>query len=232
VTNPLLLIITSIFAVGVAIVIRRLFQKTVPIRLIRNASLGTMISPIRHTLAHLHKSIINVAPEQTAAFDAAHRDFTLELVDDYYWICDVRPTAKYIRISRRVAELLWCAGYAYFTLYLKVFQGVDLTQNHEINLNDCPNDVKKPMHLLLWAWDNFLSDTDNTWPRDLPQPFAAPAKLSTENVADEISLTAVAFLLHHELAHIRLNHDPSAPSPAEERCAAPPLMSLEKSIMG
>ena len=50
--------------------------------------------------------------------------------------------------------------------------------------------------------DNYLS----IWPAGLPCPQKTPQRFSDENVADELCLVTCAFLLHHELAHIRLGH--------------------------
>ena len=50
------------------------------------------------------------------------------------------------------------------------------------------------------------SDYNQNWPSGLPTPQKTPAKESDENVADELCLVTCAFLLHHELAHIRLGH--------------------------
>ena len=55
--------------------------------------------------------------------------------------------------------------------------------------------------------DNYLVD----WPSNLPVPQRKPPKDSDENVADELCLVTCAFLLHHELAHIRLAHNADAP---------------------
>lgn len=63
------------------------------------------------------------------------------------------------------------------------------------------------MKLLKWAYDSWIKkDSQTPWPDNLPKPVIQPQKGTMESVADELSLCATAAYLHHELAHIRLNH--------------------------
>jgi len=62
------------------------------------------------------------------------------------------------------------------------------------------------MALLRWGFDRFVENTSVLWPHELLRPIESPPQGSPENAADELTLCAVAFLLHHELAHHRLGH--------------------------
>ena len=66
------------------------------------------------------------------------------------------------------------------------------------------------MHLLRWAFDSAVSGNGKPWPAHLPRPTKSPPLESHEQVATEVMLCALAFLLHHELAHRRLSHAPVA----------------------
>ena len=46
------------------------------------------------------------------------------------------------------------------------------------------------------------------WPSGLPRPIQDPPYSSNEDVADKLFLSAVGYILHHELAHLRLRHSP------------------------
>lgn len=47
------------------------------------------------------------------------------------------------------------------------------------------------------------------WPESLPRPIESPFKASNEDVADKLFVSAVGFILHHELAHIQFGHTKS-----------------------
>ena len=179
-------------------------------RHMKNDCLRTMVSPIRFVMFHIHEAIVNIAPERRAQFDNEFTAFTLEYFDTGDFICDVDVSAKHIRLSRQVVELMWSISFGYITLYTKVIQVhkpitrhvFDLTQNAE---------VPQAMKLLKWAFENWLNPTNQIpWPADLPRPVTQPTFGSMENVADELALCATAAYLHHELAHIRLTHVGSA----------------------
>ena len=73
--------------------------------------------------------------------------------------------------------------------------------------------VKPGMDLLAWAVDveRRLQQPDSSdlpWPANLPRPVPGAAKECLENAADELFLCTIASILHHELGHIHLKHDP------------------------
>lgn len=177
-------------------------------RHINNESLKNMDSPIRFVMHHIHEAIVNIAPERKKEFEKEHHTFDMEYIDTYEWICNSTPKKKKIRLSRRVVEMLWAASYAYMTFYTKVVQVVKPTKKQYIDLTQ-HKEVADAMRLLKWAYENFINKEDNPWPDGLPHPNENPPKGSMENVADELSLCAVSYLIHHELAHIRLQHDES-----------------------
>ena len=178
-------------------------------RHIMNDCLRTMQSPIRFVMYYIPRALVNIAPERQAEFEKEFADFSLEYLDSDEFICDVDVPSKHIRLSRQVAELLWAASFGYMTFYTKVVQAnkpttkqlFDLTKNHE---------VAQAMKLLKWAYENWLNPSKPIpWPDGLPKPVGHPQKGTMENVADELSLCALAAYLHHELAHIKLNHKSS-----------------------
>ncbi len=60
------------------------------------------------------------------------------------------------------------------------------------------------------ALNSWLKEVDADWPSQLPKPVLDPIPASDEQFANELSLYAVAFILHHELSHIRLGHEGSS----------------------
>lgn len=176
-------------------------------RIVRNAALNGMESPIRHVMQHVHEAVVNIAPELRERFASDYDEFVLEYLDDYKWICDVDVARKHIRVSRKVMEVLWAAAFAYFRLYLAIQErtGDRVSVSAEFEFaTDAP--LRDSVDILHWAMSTWLNESDEVWPPHLPNPIQNPQHASDEHVADELSLCAIAFILHHELAHIRLQH--------------------------
>lgn len=170
-----------------------------------------MQSPICFVFRHLHEALVNIAPERASQFDKEFAEFTLEYVDDQKWICNVDTEKKFIRISRMVMEVLWCISYAHVIFYVKIVQGRKVLTPQEIDLHNDP-ELSKALLLMSWALRAWLKPSASSdWPEDLPRPLDNPPNESWEHIANDCCLAAAAFIVHHELAHIRLMH-PRGPS--------------------
>ena len=179
-------------------------------------AVANMTSPVKHLMPHIHEALVNVAPERRADFDATYDAFVLEIVDDHRWICSVDVENKHIRVSRKVVEVLWAAAFAYFRLYERVQEvtGGRVSVSAELEFNTDPA-LNQATQLLRWAVDTWINESDEPWPDALPRPIPNPPHASTEHVADELCLCAIAVILHHELAHIRLRHGGTSELDAE-----------------
>jgi hypothetical protein len=174
-------------------------------REIRGRCLDTMQHPIRYVMSHIHKALVNIAPENKERFDTEYPDFILEYIDTANWILKVDTATKHIKISRRVAEIFWAVSYGYITFYTKAIQGKKIIKKTEINLHE-DEEISKAISLIKWIYESWLNKEDNPWPEDLPKPIENSQKGIMENVADELCLCSIAYLIHHELAHIKLLH--------------------------
>jgi len=183
-------------------------------RVVDNTALATMTSPARHVMNNVHRALVNIAPEKEADFDREFDDFTLDYLDDDLWVCNVNVPEKHIRLSRKPVEVLWASGLMYFRLYQSAQQSPSGTMV-EFALHP---DLGPAAKLIYWAFDSWLSRSGEPWPSDLPTPAPNPPHGSDLYVADELCLCALALLMHHELAHIRLRH--SSPSIPEIECDA------------
>jgi hypothetical protein len=74
-----------------------------------------------------------------------------------------------------------------------------------LNLYD-DNEVKQGVLLLNWAYENWLGDKDIAWPPHLPCPAEQPVENEFLKLAHDLCLCSMAFLIHHELAHIKARH--------------------------
>jgi hypothetical protein len=153
-------------------------------------------------------SVFTIAPERQAEFDISLDDFDLIFVSERRWKFCAYPerTPPEIWVSRGAVELMWCASLAHFLFYTRLIQGNRFDQPTEIDPQADPG-VRNSMQLLRWAIHCQLNhDEFDNWPPDLPRPLQVPPRESDENVADELCLVSCAYFLHHELAHIRLDH--------------------------
>jgi len=176
-------------------------------RMIENMCLVNMRSPARHVFQYLHLAIVNLALERNNEFDHELGSFTLIYDDTHLWKLNVNVDSREIRISRKVVEVLWASVYAYFVVYNDVIRYQDPTKQGLVDLTT--NDrTSKSCKLLRWAFESRINESKDEWPDDLPMPTAIPEPESEEHVANEFALGAIAFMLHHELSHIRLGHQP------------------------
>jgi hypothetical protein len=71
---------------------------------------------------------------------------------------------------------------------------------------------------MTWALNNLFSpEARKPWPNDLPHPSEKLLPQSWEHIANEFCLCAAAYIIHHELAHIRLKHKAGFHSVDQER---------------
>lgn len=173
-------------------------------RKIKGKCLETMVSPIRYVMAHIHEALVNIAPENKERFESEYPEFILEYKDTDVWILGVN-NSKHILLSRRVVEIFWGAAYGYATFYTKIVQGKKYNRKTVTNLHN-NSEVKEAMLLLKWVYESWLNKECASWPDNLPKPEESPQQGSMENVATELCLCSIAYLVHHELAHIRLKH--------------------------
>lgn len=176
-------------------------------RRIDRTCLATMRSPIRHLMNNnLTNSVFTIAPEREAEFDTALGDFDLIYINQRPWNFCADPATREIFVSRGAVELIWCASLAHFLFYTRAVQGKKFDRSGEFDLRADAR-IRNSLDLLRWSLECHLKNNDSDdWPANLPQPVESPAKESDENVADELCLVSCAYLLHHELAHIRLGH--------------------------
>ena len=60
--------------------------------------------------------------------------------------------------------------------------------------------------LLLWSKRNLTSNLFEEWPKGYPKPNQNRPEGSLLHQADEAFLCAIAWIIHHEIGHITLNH--------------------------
>jgi hypothetical protein len=148
------------------------------------------------------------APERAPALDELIASVQLSFPDAGSFVCEYRPITRIVVVSRKVLEIVWASSYAYFVVYKRVFEELPQNEHTVVDLHADP--VLSPAaDLLFWVHNDWHLKQDNPWPAGLPQPAATTVNGSNERYATGIFDIAMAFILHHELAHHRLRHSDS-----------------------
>lgn len=178
-------------------------------RIIQGKWLEKSANPIVDILKDLHEAIGNIAPHRKDEFDQTYPIFNIEYVDDDKWILEALPIYNHVRISRGVAELVWCVSYSYISLYTEIAEGKQFfKEKNKVSLHET-EEISKSTKLLQWAYEKWFNNSVTPWPNDLPKPISNPKNNTLENSAKELSFCILSFFLHHELAHIKLHKNKS-----------------------
>jgi hypothetical protein len=160
-------------------------------------------SPLGDLLPLVPNSMLNVAPEQQERLIRELQGATILIAREPRFIAQYVPAHKQIQLSFRAVELLWCIAYAYVVLFVDVYATRQPDDRSQVDLTVDPV-VKEAMGLLQWALQDWVTGNGSGVPA---LPARSPRTLEGHvSVADELCLIAVAFVLHHELAHHRLGH--------------------------
>ena len=174
------------------------------------------VSPIKHVAKAAPILPAAIAPERIGELQVVVRDLKLTLEDSDTWEFHVSRKDREVVVSRRVFELLWCAAFAYCSIYMRLFQHQKPEELTLIDLHEDP-DLSRAVSLLSWAFEATINGLSSPWPDGLPQPQQHPVHASLEHLADELSLSAVAFITLHELGHDYLGHEGGDSSVEQER---------------
>jgi hypothetical protein len=172
-------------------------------------------SPIQHLLPAASMSPATIAPERIPQLREKFLNMDLTISDDNRFQCEAFPTLNTVRLSRRVVELAWAFSYSYWEIYQAVFDGRQLT-GEPIDWHNF-GELVPALRLLRWSQQGLIGEHEEDWPAVLPKPDPNRPYNSSEHVADEMALCAVAMYLHHEFAHIYLKLEISKDPMQEER---------------
>ena len=152
-----------------------------------------------------------IAPERFDELLASVLGVTIHLKDDDACRAYASSDSRTITFCRGLAECLWCASYAYYAFRVELEAQI---RSHggkparlEITSNDSP-EIAAAMRALRasmvaacngqpLSWDGLPRPVD---PKPVPKDGSLVAK------AGEMVLGAFGFIMHHELAHVRLGH--------------------------
>jgi hypothetical protein len=165
-------------------------------------------SPIVSLENAIAAAAFRIAPEREAELGELRDNFELSFTFDdgpgfQFW---VGTTSREITTTIASLEFLWASSHAHIVLYdeYRKAQRAGCEQFNTGGNSRCKN----ALDLLSWAVRNLNSYGTDEWPQDLPRPVQFPEHGSDVRVTNELFLCGVAWIVHHEIAHIRLGHTP------------------------
>ncbi len=132
------------------------------------------------------------------------KNLTITLVDESGFSIRVRLPENEVVINVASLEFLWASTHAHLILYSEY----SLAQRSGSSTFDTGGNERSrnAMELLAWAGRNILDKGTDRWPAHLPRPLPFPTEKSDGYVTNELFLCALAWIIHHEIAHVRQNH--------------------------
>ena len=165
-----------------------------------------LVSPLIPFIENILDSLQNVAPEKQADLIrllSQHRPkVKLNYSRGFFFAAD--PGTKRIEMSLQGLEFLWAAAYMFYVVYNACARSSKKGEGYLTFDQD--KGCQVALLLYKWASDNLNAPAATPWPKTLPCPSKGMAVESNEYVVTELFLCAAAWILHHELAHIRLGH--------------------------
>lgn len=169
-----------------------------------------MRSPICLLEAQIAGSPFNVAPEK-AILCAQRRDdhkIVFVMVDEPKFGIRVRLDAdsQTPEIVLPIASLEYLWAFSHYCWVLT--QEYAAAQRAGANQFDCVGNqrLRESTLILQWAKANLVSTGTDPWPESGPRPKQDSHSCDDSRVATELFLCAIAWILHHEIAHIVLQH--------------------------
>lgn len=134
------------------------------------------------------------------------KDITLTLNDEPRFTFKINLSTCEIITTIVTLEYLWASAYTHLILFIEYTEAIKCGSKH-FDIGD--NSKRRAAHdLLNWATSNLTRTDVSSWPNHMPQPVRYPKETSEIYPVNELFFCMVAWIIHHEIAHIRLNHQP------------------------
>ena len=169
----------------------------------------TLLSSRRSPILDLEQAIagaaFNIAPERAneLANDRTLEKFSLAISDESGFRIRVNTVTHEATLPIATLEYIWCCAYLYWTIYQSYLTAQGQGQD-TLDLRACPQ-ACVAIELFNWAKLNLKKPNAKPWPEG-PRPNDSLEQASDIHVADELFLAGLAWIIHHEIAHVRLEH--------------------------
>lgn len=169
-----------------------------------------MRSPICHLEKQIAAAPFSIAPEKETICEKYKDEFQISfsLVDERLFGIRVRPDEQSnheVVLPIAALEYLWAFSHYCWVLTQEYAE----SQKADGSDFNCIGNkrLKESYDLLEWAKKNLVSTGIEQWPSIGPRPRHSPLSHGDdEHVASELFLCSLAWMLHHEIAHIVLKH--------------------------
>lgn len=169
-----------------------------------------MRSPICLLEPQIAGAPFNVAPERASLCAQQRDDHKIDfvLVDEPKFGIRVRlntdRNTPEIVLPIASLEYLWAFSHYFWVLT----QEYASTQRTGATQFDCVGNkrLKESASILQWAKANLVNTGTASWPSSGPRPTQDFYSCDDSHVATELFLCAIAWILHHEIAHVVLQH--------------------------
>lgn len=149
-----------------------------------------------------------IAPEREGELKEFldHKNVSLRIEDGPGFRFEVNLNDRTLTTNIASLEFLWASTHAHLILYDEYSK----TQRSGDSCFDASSSTRARagIDLLNWTIRNMADAGAANWPDGLPKPELDPPKGSDVHVTNELFLCSVAWIIHHELSHIRLGHNP------------------------
>lgn len=163
-------------------------------------------SPIVRLQNQIAASPYRIAPEREAELGRIVEDLglTISIGEGKSFDFWVGTESKEITTNIATLEFFWASAHAHVVLFDEYGKAQkDGDEQFDTGRNQR---CKNALELLGWAVTNLNSNGDAIWPSHLPMPEDESEFGSDSHATTEIFLCGVAWIIHHEIAHIRRGH--------------------------
>lgn len=169
-----------------------------------------MRSPICLLESQISGAPFNVAPEKARRLEQLRDDHKIDfaIVDEPLFGVRVRLEANRqtpeIVLPIASLEYLWAFSHHCWVLTQEYAEA----QRAGAEQFDCSGNqrLRESAHILQWAKANLTGTGTESWPQSGPRPRGDSDSCDDSAVATELFLCAIAWISHHEIAHVVLQH--------------------------
>jgi hypothetical protein len=167
-----------------------------------------MRSPVLLLEKAIAGAAFQIAPERAAelkTLDEAHQ-FVLVFTDEKNFSIRIKTQTHEAMLPVAALEYLWCASHLLHVLY-RQYVATQQANEPQLDLSKAPQ-CAQAIDLLNWSMNNMKHSGVQPWPTGMPVPHADPERKSDIHIANELFLCAAGWLIHHEISHVVLGHQP------------------------
>jgi len=160
-------------------------------------------SPVLQMWMSIAGAPFRIAPERESELADWDNEsgFEMVLVDEPLFGIRVNTTTAVCTVPIASLEHLWVCAYA-FVVFYDEYNKAQARQETTFDISALQV-TREAWELLGWSQKNLRDKGTARWPEHLPRPLIDGDPKSVLKVADELFLCAIAWIFHHEIAHVR-----------------------------